>query len=48
LGDGQVDQFIVVVGLDGVKALMELCVESPPKAVSLFLIGVCMISSILA
>ena len=48
LGDSHADQFIVAVGPDGVETVTELSAEPPPKLVPLLLVGVCMISGILA
>jgi hypothetical protein len=43
-----VDQFIVVVGSNSVKALAEFGAESLPEAAPLLLIRVCMVTHILA
>jgi hypothetical protein len=48
LRNGQVDQLIVAVGLDGVEAVMELSAEPPSEPVPLLLVRVCVISDILA
>jgi hypothetical protein len=48
LGNGHVDKLIVTIGPNGVETVTELSVEPPPKPVPLLLIGVYMISDILA
>jgi hypothetical protein len=48
LGDGQVDQLIEVISPDSVETLTQHGVETPAEAVSLLLIGISMISCVLA
>jgi hypothetical protein len=48
LGDGQVDQLIEAISLDSVETFAQLGVETPAEAVSLLLIGISMITCILA
>jgi hypothetical protein len=48
LGDGQVDQLIEAISPDSVETLTQLGVETPTEAVSLLLIGINMISCVLA
>jgi hypothetical protein len=48
LGDGQVDQLIEAIGPDSVETLTQLGIETPTEAVSLLLIGISMISCVLA
>jgi hypothetical protein len=48
LGDGQVDQFIEAISPDSVETLTQLGVETPAEAVSLLLIGISMITCVLA
>jgi hypothetical protein len=48
LGDGQVDQLIETISSNSVETLTQLGVETPLKAVSLLLIGISMITSVLA
>jgi hypothetical protein len=48
LGDGQVDQLIEAISSDSVETLTQLGVETPAEAVSLLLIGIGMITCILA
>jgi hypothetical protein len=48
LGDGQVDQLIEAISPDSVETLTQLGVETPAEAVSLLLIGINMITCVLA
>jgi hypothetical protein len=48
LGDGQVDQLIEAISPDSVETLTQLGVETPAEAFSLLLIGISMITCILA
>jgi hypothetical protein len=48
LGDGQVDQLIKAISPDSVEMLTQLGVETPAEAVSLLLIGINMITCVLA
>jgi 2-keto-3-deoxy-6-phosphogluconate aldolase len=48
LGDGQVDQLIEAISPDRVEMLTQLGVETPTEAVSLLLIGISMITCVLA
>jgi hypothetical protein len=48
LGDGQVDQLIEAISPDRVETSTQLGVETPAEAVSLFLVGVSMITCVLA
>jgi hypothetical protein len=48
LGDGQVDQLIEAISPDSVETLTQLGVETPAKAVFLLLIGISMITCVLA
>ena len=48
LGDGQVDQLIEAMSPNSVETLTQLGVETPVEAVSLFLVGVSMITYVLA
>jgi hypothetical protein len=48
LGDGQVDQLIEAICPDSVETLTQLGVETPAEAVSLLLIGISMITCVLA
>jgi hypothetical protein len=48
LGDGQVDQLIEAISPDSVETLTQLGIETPAEAVSLLLIGISMISCVLA
>jgi hypothetical protein len=48
LGDGQVDQLIEAISPDSVETFPQLGVETPVEAVSLLLIGISMISCVLA
>jgi hypothetical protein len=48
LGDGQVDQLIEAISPDNVETLTQLGVETPAKAVFLLLIGISMITCVLA
>jgi hypothetical protein len=48
VGDGQVDQLIEAIIPDSVKAFPQLGVETPAEAVSLLLIGISMITCVLA
>jgi hypothetical protein len=48
LGDGQVDQLIETIGPDSVETFPQLGVETPAEAVSLLLIGISMITYVLA
>jgi hypothetical protein len=48
LGDGQVDQLIEAITPDSVETLTQLGIETPAEAVSLLLIGISMISCVLA
>jgi hypothetical protein len=48
LGDGQVDQHIEATSPDSVETFPQLGIETPAEAVSLLLIGISMISFILA
>jgi hypothetical protein len=48
LGDGQVDQLIEAISPDRVEMLTQLSIETPAKAVSLLLIGISMITCVLA
>jgi hypothetical protein len=48
LGDGQVDQLIEAIGSDSVEMFPQLSVETPAEAVSLLLVGISMITCILA
>jgi hypothetical protein len=48
LGDGQVDQVIEAICPDSVETLTQLGVETPAEAVSLLLIGISMITCVLA
>jgi hypothetical protein len=48
LGDGQVDQLIEAIGPDSVETLTQLGIETPAEAVSLLLIGISMITCLLA
>jgi hypothetical protein len=47
-GDGQVDQLMEAIGPDSVEMFPQLGVETPVEAVSLLLIGISMITCILA
>jgi hypothetical protein len=47
LGDGQVDQLIEAISPDSVETFMQLGVETPAEAISLLLIGICMITCVL-
>jgi hypothetical protein len=47
-GDGQVDQLTEAIGPDSVEMFPQLGVETPVEAVSLLLIGISMITCILA
>jgi hypothetical protein len=44
---GQVDQLIVIVGLDCIEMFPQLGTETPPEFVSLLLIGICMVAYIM-
>jgi hypothetical protein len=48
LGDGQVDQLIEAISPDSVEMLTQLGIGTPAEAASLLLIGISMISCILA
>jgi hypothetical protein len=48
LGDGQVDQLIEAISPNNVEMLTQLGVEIPAEAVSLLLIGIGMITYVLA
>jgi hypothetical protein len=48
LGDGQVDQLIEAISPDSVETFPQLGIETPVEAVSLLLIGISMITCILA
>jgi hypothetical protein len=48
LGDGQVDQLIEAISSDSVETLTQLGIETPAEAVSLLLIGISMITCVLA
>jgi hypothetical protein len=48
LGDGQVDQLFEAIHPDSVETLMQFGVETPAEAVSLLLIGISMITYVLA
>jgi hypothetical protein len=48
LGDGQVDQLIEAISLDSVETLTQLGIETSAEAVSLLLIGISMITCVLA
>jgi 2-keto-3-deoxy-6-phosphogluconate aldolase len=48
VGDGQVDQLIEAIGSDSVQTLTQLGIETPVEAISLLLIGISMITCILA
>jgi hypothetical protein len=48
LGDGQVDQLIEAISPDSVETFPQLGVETPAEAVSLFLVGISMITCVLA
>jgi hypothetical protein len=48
LGDGQVDQLIEAISPDSVETFPQLSVETPTEAVSLLLIGISMITYVLA
>jgi hypothetical protein len=48
LGHGQVNQFIEAISSDSVETLTQLGVETPAEADSLLLIGISMITCILA
>jgi hypothetical protein len=48
LGDGQVDQLIEVICPDSVETLTQFGVETPAEAVSFLLIGISMITCVLA
>jgi hypothetical protein len=48
LGDGQVDQLIEAISPDSVETFPQLGVETPAEEVSLLLIGISMITCILA
>jgi hypothetical protein len=48
LGVGQVDQLIEAISPDNVETFPQLGVETPAEAVSLLLIGISMISYVLA
>jgi hypothetical protein len=48
LGDGQVDQLIEAISPDSVDTLTQLGIETPAEAVSLLLIGISMLSCVLA
>jgi hypothetical protein len=48
LGDGQVDQLIEAISPDSVETLTQLVVKTPAEAVSLLLIGINMITCVLA
>ena len=48
LGDGQVDQLIEAISPNSVETLTQLGIETPVEAVSLLLIGISMITCVLA
>jgi hypothetical protein len=48
LGDGQVDQLIEAISLGSVETFPQLGVETPAEAISLLLVGISMITCILA
>jgi hypothetical protein len=48
LGDGQVDQLIEAISPDSVETLTQLGIETPAEAISLLLIGISMITCVLA
>jgi hypothetical protein len=48
LGDAQVDKLIEAISPDSVETLTQLGIETPAEAVSLLLIGISMISCVLA
>jgi hypothetical protein len=48
LGDGQVDQLIETISPDSVEMLTQLGIETPVEAVSLLVIGISMITCVLA
>jgi hypothetical protein len=48
LGDGQVDQLIEAISLDSVETFPQLGVETHAEAVSLLLVGINMITCVLA
>jgi hypothetical protein len=48
LGDGQVDQLIEAIGPDSVETFPQLGVETPTEAISLLLVGISMMTCILA
>jgi hypothetical protein len=48
LGEGQVDQLIEAIGPNSVEMLTQLGVETPAEAVCLLLIGISMITCVLA
>jgi hypothetical protein len=48
LGDGQADQLIEAITLESVETLTQLGVETPMEAISLLLIGISMITCVLA
>jgi hypothetical protein len=48
LGDGQVDQLIETISPDTVETFTQLGVETPAEAVSLLLVGISMITCVLA
>jgi hypothetical protein len=48
LGDSQVDQLIEAIILDSVETFPQLGIETPPEAVSLLLVGISMITCVLA
>jgi hypothetical protein len=48
LGDGQVDQLIEAISLDSVETFPQLGVETPAEVVSHLLIGISMITCVLA
>jgi hypothetical protein len=48
LGDGQVDQLIEAISPDSVETFPQLGIETPVEAVSLLLVGISMITCVLA
>jgi hypothetical protein len=48
LGDGQVDQLIEAISSDSVETFPQLGVETPAEAVSLLLVGISLITCVLA
>jgi hypothetical protein len=48
LRDGQVDQLIVAICLDSVETFMELHAEASLESIPFHLIGVCVVSGVLA